>query len=111
MAALASALSAVKIKLHVWQYNLTQWWHGVERRCQCRCQYQLIFDIERGVFKVRVEKMSFEEKLIDKVRENPCLCNKNSKDYKNNRKKEKIWKQISEELNRIENFTVILFNI
>lgn len=42
--------------------------------------------------------MSFEEKLIEKVKENDFLYNTKSKLYKNIIKREFVWSQIAESL-------------
>ena len=47
--------------------------------------------------------MSFEEKLIEKIKENDIIFNTKSKMYKNSIKKEYVWSKIADELGNSSN--------
>lgn len=56
-----------------------------------------------------VEKMSLTEKLIEHVKQYPILYDLGHEDYKNCRKKDKVWDQIALKLNQDGKIHFILF--
>ena len=54
--------------------------------------------------------MDISEKIINIVKENDCLFNLQSKDFKNYYKKEEIWKEVAETLGLTGKLAKFQFN-